>query len=315
MAKLCFILGIMPRSGTNYLENIITLHDQCTDCAPIYEDFLVSESDKLVKYAQSVNRRWNSDWEKDSKHVTTSSLLKAVGNGLQQFLSASYLQSQTQTVVEHTVLISKTPSVKNIKNFIDLFPDTKLIILIRDGRSLVESGCRSFNWDFEKACFDWNYAAKKIKKFQLDNIQNNDNIKLVCYENLIKSPDKEVADIFRFLNLPEDNVSVDDIKGLHISGSSEQKKQSKNIDWKPVKKSDDFKPLNRFAHWSKFKARRFEWIAGDSMLSMGYIESYEKFSLFEKILHISLDISWPIRVLPETLKYVILERKLIIKTY
>ena len=35
-----FILGIMPRSGTNFLHQLITLHPACVS-SPVWEDFLI----------------------------------------------------------------------------------------------------------------------------------------------------------------------------------------------------------------------------------------------------------------------------------
>ena len=44
-----FILGIMPRSGTHFLANLLCLHPDCTKSA-LPEDLLVSESALLRRY-------------------------------------------------------------------------------------------------------------------------------------------------------------------------------------------------------------------------------------------------------------------------
>lgn len=313
MTRICFLLGIMPRSGTNYLENVITLHDHCVHCKPICEDFLVSESDLLVKYAKRVNRHWNPDWDKDQKYVTTDNLLKSIGNGLLQFLVSPKVDSESLS--GDKVLVSKTPSVKNIKNFLRLFPDTRLIILIRDGRAVVESGCKSFNWDFEKACYDWNSSAKNITNFLSEHQDINQKIKLVRYEELLSNTEETVSDIFHFLEVDNTSVSLDDVNNLHVSGSSEQRESSKAVNWKPVKKSDGFDPLKRYSHWSKYKTRRFEWLAGKSLVSLGYADAVPGFNIAEKVMHSMLDITWPLRMLPNTIRYAVMHKSLIIKTY
>ena len=62
-------------------------------------------------------------------------------------------------------LITSTPSVENIHNFFKLFPNVPLLILVRDGRAVVESGVRSFNWNYEQAIREWNRSAQTIIRF------------------------------------------------------------------------------------------------------------------------------------------------------
>lgn len=317
MKKYCFLLGIMPRSGTNYLENIITLHTECKSCAPIYEDFLVSQSELLIKFSKNVNRYWNPNWDTSKKYLSEKKLLESIGRGLQKFLSSSYYGHEDREDKENQnkIHVTKTPSIKGIENFFQLFPDAKLIILVRDGRAVVESGCKSFEWDFEKACFDWNRLVKRINDFVSENADCKEQIKLVKYEDLIKNPKEEASLIFKFLQVDENEVLIQDIRNIHISGSSETKRSSKHVTWKPVEMNEDFKPLERFSHWNTFKRRRFEWISGSSLNSMGYVDTICKFTITESILQTILDLTWPVRVAPKTIKHLIINKNFILKTY
>ena len=49
--KLCFILGIMARSGTNYLFRLLDLHPDCAGPGPIWEDCFVRHSELLETFA------------------------------------------------------------------------------------------------------------------------------------------------------------------------------------------------------------------------------------------------------------------------
>ena len=57
-----FVLGVMPRSGTNYLYDFLALHPDCAPArAPIWEDFFLQHADLLMAYTATVRRRWDPD--------------------------------------------------------------------------------------------------------------------------------------------------------------------------------------------------------------------------------------------------------------
>ena len=58
-----FILGIMPRSGTNYLWDLLRVHPACAPARePIREDFFIEESDDLLAFTRHVAERWDPMW-------------------------------------------------------------------------------------------------------------------------------------------------------------------------------------------------------------------------------------------------------------
>ena len=54
-----------------------------------------------------------------------------------------------------TRLVTKTPTVKNLGLFFQLFPTSKLLVLVRDGRSVVESAVRTFDRPYGHAAREW----------------------------------------------------------------------------------------------------------------------------------------------------------------
>ncbi len=143
-----FILGIMPRSGTNYLYNLLLLHPDCGDPEPIWEDYFLHHSDILLRYVEILSDQWKLPEE--NKTVQESQLCSNLGYGIISYLYAKTAKKR---------LVAKTPSVYNLNNFYKFFPDAYLIIIVRDGRSVVESGRKSFGWNYEIAMKRWAEAA------------------------------------------------------------------------------------------------------------------------------------------------------------
>ena len=52
-------------------------------------------------------------------------------------------------------LVTKNPSVIGIERVFTFFPTAQVIILLRDGRAVVESCLRTFAWDFDLATRRW----------------------------------------------------------------------------------------------------------------------------------------------------------------
>ena len=52
-----FILGIMPRSSTNFLHHLVCLHPDCTPTLA-WEDFVIYPASLLDAYAHAVYCEW-----------------------------------------------------------------------------------------------------------------------------------------------------------------------------------------------------------------------------------------------------------------
>src|SRR6185312_10261965 len=86
-------------------------------------------------------------------------LTEELGKGLLNFLRRAGGNTNEVQERDHgneaKYLITKTPNIKNIKNFFKLFPNEKLLILVRDGRDAVESNYLPFRYSREKAIREW----------------------------------------------------------------------------------------------------------------------------------------------------------------
>jgi hypothetical protein len=256
-----FVLGITQRSGTNFLGNLLVLHPDCEYPSPIYEDLILEDSQILNEYADKLYSRWDPQW--GVNHHTKKNIKSSLGSGLISFLR-SHLSSAEKR------LVSKSPSVKNLNYFFQWFPEAKLIILIRDGRSVVESYVKSFSFSYETAMQLWADRAKIIVDFMEENKNKQECFMLVKYEDLFSDNEKQMENILTFLNLDKAKYDFDGAKKMPIRGSSELKTKSENVHWKPVSKTESFNPLERHSNWNTSKLRMFNRIAGKYLYEFGY---------------------------------------------
>ncbi len=312
MSNICFLLGVMPRSGTNYISNVLTLNSRCRSSEPIYEDFLLSQSHLLLNYSRKVSTHWNSNWDTSGELLSEHRLIQHIGQGLTSFINET---SASECTGCEDIIVAKTPSTKNLDNYFKLFPKAKLILIMRDGRAVVESGVKSFDWDFEKAAYDWHGSTSRIVDFLNENKEHSDNLLLVKYEDMLLNRRDSLKKIYNFLNLDINSINEKEVESLFVSGSSEIRRKTGSLSWSHVENNSSFRPLERYSGWRDSKLRRFEWLAGDSLLRMGYIDKKLEFSLIEKMKHYFLDVSWFLRVLPKTIFFLVRDKKLILKTY
>ncbi|MBU1028973.1 sulfotransferase [Patescibacteria group bacterium] len=170
--KHCFILGITTRSGTNYLYNLLNLHPQTLGRGLLSEDFLLHFSKSLQNYKDQLYDlyRQHPTWDVENNICTKKEFLGFLGRGLLDYLESPYIKNGVVKVgsaaTDPRLLITKTPSVRGLKRFFKLFPKAKLIILVRDGRSVTESGVKSFSHSYESLMQRWVQAANTIIEFQ-----------------------------------------------------------------------------------------------------------------------------------------------------
>jgi hypothetical protein len=127
----------MPRSGTNFLANLLVIHPDCGS-PKVHEDYLLAQAQHLERYVAGVCSHWKPEWE-----LGQSDVFAALGDGLLRLLGQG---------VDRRRLVTKTPSVQNLPLVFKLFPQAQLLLLVRDGRAVAESGVKTFRtWTFEKA--------------------------------------------------------------------------------------------------------------------------------------------------------------------
>jgi hypothetical protein len=256
-----FILGIMPRSGTNFLWDLLCFHPHCAPArAPIREDFFLEHSHHLLDYVKAVRKSWDPMWGPLTDDLVQN-LRHALGDGLIAYLKVARSQR----------LLTKTPSIKNLELFFDFFPQARLLILVRDGRSVVHSCVKTFGWQFDTAARRWAEAADQVLRFDREHGHRADRYRIVRYEDLVDDTKGAVSEILTFLELDPHRFDFEAAERLPVRGSSEFLGPSRNtVHWDPVEKDSNFTPKERWRAWDIKLHQRFEWLAGDQLRGLGY---------------------------------------------
>jgi protein-tyrosine sulfotransferase len=287
-ARLVFILGIAERSGTTYLQDLLRLHPDCdVDGMELEEDHFVDFSDLLIKFVRSASRGWKAWWGEEQLQPERELVFRCLGEGLISYLKMQVVNRRVLNGMhplgkELKLLVTKSPSTNNLELFFRLFPEAELIILIRDGRSVVESAVRTFFRRFDKASRQWADRADSVLRFVGNDANRDRRYLLVKYEDLYGNSDQEIGRILSFLRLDVTSYSFERARNLPVRGSSTLRREgappttsaargvAPGIHWQPVPKSADFNPLARWSHWKRAQHERFNWIAGDYLTALGY---------------------------------------------
>lgn len=294
-----FILGISPRCGTNYISALLRKHPSVLSTNIIWEDFLLCHSTSLQEYVDNCYKRWPGTWSVENRLGPKELLYQALGNGL-----AMFLYEQVERQIEHAgnenksdtselIVATKTPSVNNLQFFFKFFPFAKLLILIRDGRSVSESFVKSFDGNYENAMRIWRQGAKQILEF--DNVYKNTDFqyKIIKYEQLYLETQKQLKDIFSFLELDSSVYDFQSIEDMEILGSSTfRNKDESKFKFKVRKSMEGFDPLERWKTWDEKLHRRFNYLAVDYMNKLGYeVEKYKN-NIFWTLWNKRKDFQW-----------------------
>ncbi|MEM7271499.1 MAG: sulfotransferase [Actinomycetota bacterium] len=254
-----FILGMLQRTGTNHLWDLFALHPNVETAAPVFEDHLVRWAPHLVAYADDVSRGWSPEWNVPPEEA--EQLLRHLGKGVQQWLA----QRSTKRIV------TKMPTVEQAQHYFSLFPDSPLVVIVRDGRSVAESGVKSFGWSYERAFRRWNMAAEIVLQLQRDH-GDRDGFAVVRYEDIIDKPGAVMRDLCVVADLDVDRYPIEEVESLPVRGSSTLKSDDNEaqLHWAPVERSGSFNPRERWRSWDEHLHRRFAAVAGASQVALGY---------------------------------------------
>jgi hypothetical protein len=286
-----FILGISQRAGTNFLFDLLCLHPDCGAPAINWEDFLLEKSEPLVRYVSSVFSGWR---RRGTGQEVEDLLYEHLGNGL-----IAVLVSRTKA----KRLVTKTPSVRNLDYFFKLFPRAYLLLLVRDGRAVVESRVKSFGENYETAMRRWAEGADSILRFVENSRRFNLNFLVVRYEDLWNEPEQELRRIFSFAGLDADKYDFSAAINVPVRRSSVfHGQEEKEVHWKPVEKTAGFNPVARSKHWSRSTHERFNWIAGEKLSRFGYNpKKYREEEFFWAVWNRALDLWWRIKGVSQSL--------------
>jgi protein-tyrosine sulfotransferase len=260
-----FVHGILPRSGTNFLHELLCLHPDCGSTGPIYESWFLHFADSIDRFVESAYARWNPDWGIDAS--IKEQLWADLGAGLLAFLERA-LRTDPRNPPGARRLVNRTPQVTHLGHFFRLFPRARLVILVRDGRDLVESFVRSFGGEYEPVMRKWAGAARTVVEF--DAQQRGGRSRIVRYEELCRALEPTLRELFGFLDLDPARYDFAAAARAPVLGSSTFRGGAAEPHWTPLAPTAEFKPLERSLDWPADRLALFESIAGEWARALGY---------------------------------------------
>ena len=275
----------VARSGTNFLASLLLCHCDCAAPAPpIAEDHLLRDAGLLERYAHRTARHWPRRW--GDREEAQAALVRSLGAGLELFLT-----SRTDGIRT----VTRTPHTDNLRLMPQLLPDTDLILLVRDGRSVTASLVHGWRWSLDQAIKEWRRGARDILHF-IGQTDGRRRCLVVRYEDLVHDLDVAADTLLEFTGLDPRGFDRDKAAELPIIGSSYIRDFDDQLTWKPVARTGHFDPATRFEDWSSAEHERFNWLAGKEQLALGYpIECVDGPLVARAARNVAHDVVGPVR--------------------
>lgn len=260
------IHGVMPRSGTVYTGEVLRLHP-ALHAYPndIWEiPFL-----ELTGDVQHMQRHFFAAYKQNKGKVGDHDFLPMFGAAL-----IAYLYS---FIPDGKRMLLKVPDVQYLQNFYAVFPHENPLLLMRDGRDVVNSTVNSWpDRRFDEVCALWDKSARMMLAFENRYSRNSHTYLSVKYEDVVKSPDGFAKSTCEIYGLDYGTYPGDKIKELPVRGSSSDvSKDGTQTAWKPVDKPKNFNPVGRWKDWPDSRKRAFKRIAGQTLMDTGYCASLD----------------------------------------
>lgn len=246
-----FLVAPMNRSGTKFLKSVLLTHPSVTQGFAL-EDYSLAYTDQLLDYARSMSRHWCRTEDERAGHHER--LLDAFG----PFLVGFFADGASK---EATYLLLTTPRPWGLSNVFRLFPEGRVIVIVRDGSDTVESARRSFRGgDLSYWTEEWQRGAAEVLKFaEVHHDALGTRWDIVSFEDSVRDVEAVGRRLCDFLHLDSTAIDWDGVKQGPIRGSSEHGGPSHS-----APRTDSFNPVGRASGWSWMERRKFQRIAGAS---------------------------------------------------
>jgi hypothetical protein len=284
-----FLHGARVRSGSNYLGKIMGCNPNIQLVPPgktMYEFPLIDDLGAWKSaFAGFLNKYKGKPEDFDFRRFSPH-----LGNAWLRYLIETFSLQPGHIFI-------KWSNVRNIDKFFEVFPESKLILLVRDGRDNVASSVKAtlatrhhknliqkvrtrishlLMRDFRAAAKDWSSAVRKIMRVDEDlrKSPSASRYLLLRYEDVYQRPREMGARIFEFMGVPYDEAILDAVENADVVGSSfyseRGKEDATKPNWSATPRTEAFQPLGRWKKWSSFEKSLFRRIAGKQLFEMGY---------------------------------------------
>lgn len=260
--QLLFIYGVMPRSGTNFLYELLLRVPPFARSRIDFAEMPILAGEDYFRGATDLIGR---------VHPPSA---EAFGRMEWMSYAVSGFRNRLLDLAEPgSVTLIKTPLVWNIELFPTLFPQDRMIFIVRDARYIVDSFMRTFartpmSRTFEDVCMETRMAMDKSEAFLAQ--QPADRVMPLRYEEVVRDKGGALRKIFDWMGI-EPGVIDGAIEHLPIYGSSTHSRGTGGaVDWKPVEADGSFDPTSRPLDWTEAQKRVFARTCGEANRRQGY---------------------------------------------
>lgn len=259
-----FLLGITGRSGTVYFSELLRRHPDIKIWRPLWEDHLLEWIGPVADFAAGITEMWQDTWHLDAAEANR--FIRSLGGGIESFF--------TEGTITRYVLL-RTPTVRNVRFAALFFPRSPIVLLVRDGRAVVESARLTFGETDEEVTRYWAQGGRQILDFMADATELGPPRLLVRYEELVTNTEGQLRRVFGALGLDPEGYDYAGTAQLPVCGSSVARDGADTVHWKPVTRPDDFNPLDHHRkNWTPQRLAAFAAVAGEVLSALGYPPEY-----------------------------------------
>lgn len=253
------IHGVMQRSGTVYLGNLLKSHpDIYAFPNDIWEIPFLRFVDNLTEF----ENQFFKTYPKNKGKIGKNDFLPLFGSAF-----IDYLYS---LVPEGKQLLLKVPNVRYLNYFYLVFPHETLLLLIRDGRDVVSSTIKTWpNRKFLDVCWEWNNSAQMILGFDAYYRDRRSDYLLAKYEDVLDNPVDFIKKACDCYELDTNKFPFEKLDKLPVVGSSSLQPAGE-VTWGQIEKPRNFKPTQHWLSWSEEEKQLFKEIAGQTLIDLGY---------------------------------------------
>ncbi|NNK78437.1 MAG: sulfotransferase [Litoreibacter sp.] len=257
------VLGVMPRSGTNFLRDLLAMHpDVHADPQGVHEFPLLH----AARGAKALRDEYISYFPENAEITGSWDALA--------MLSGAWMREFQITAGDQHILL-KCPHVQNLSLAPFVFPDARIILCLRDGRDVLDSTQKSFSRrsltrkTFAQLAWEWRLATEAVLAFSPGGKLEHPNVMVMRYEDVVAEPEVNCRRLLDHAGLDPAHYDFDALAALPVRGSS-RSTAPEGERWKPEQKSEDFQPVRRWESWSAQNKARFGRIAGDMLEAASY---------------------------------------------
>ena len=263
-APALIIHGIMPRSGTVYVGELLRRHpDLHAYPNRLWELPFLQHTDHILKMQRDFLRTYQQNVGK----IGDRDFLPLFGAAFIAYLHAFAPEGRR--------ILLKVPGVHHLDRFFAAFPHEHLLVLVRDGRDVVHSTCKTWpQITFGMACRRWKRSARMVLACHHCYAKRSQGYWLARFEDAVRDPAGFVREACRRFGLDQAAYPFHQVGDLPVRGSTTLSEQGQ-VDWAPVQRPSHFSPIGHWRDWSWWRRWRFKRIAGRELIDLGYCEALD----------------------------------------